>query len=103
VIGRSIGIGRAAAGHSIDRLEKRGYVERLADPNDRRIWLVNATPAGRELTEEISAIDARLRQQLRIGIDRHERQMLASLLVRIQRNLKATDNCIKQTPGGTPK
>ncbi len=33
----------------VDRLEKAGLAERLASPVDRRVVLVRATPAGREL------------------------------------------------------
>jgi len=80
-------IGRAAAGNVIDRLQGRGLVERRADESDRRVWLVAATTEGRTLAEQITAIDVDLRNRLRLGIDRHERQMLASLLVRLQRNL----------------
>ena len=82
-----LSIGRAAAGNVIDRLQSRSLVERQADDNDRRVWLVAATAAGKDLAEQITAVDVQLRQQLRLGIDRHERQMLASLLVRLQRNL----------------
>lgn len=31
-----------------DQLEAEGFVERLADPEDRRSWLVRLTPAGRQ-------------------------------------------------------
>lgn len=82
-----LSIGRAAAGNVIDRLQSRNLVERRADESDRRVWLVASTAPGEELAEQITAIDVQLRQQLRLGIDRHERQMLASLLVRLQRNL----------------
>lgn len=30
-----------------DQLESEGFVERLADPEDRRSWIVRLTPAGR--------------------------------------------------------
>lgn len=87
LIADHLSIGRAAAGNVIDRLQKRELVERQADDNDRRVWLVAPTAAGKELAAEITAIDVGLRQDLRLGIDRHERQMLATLLVRLQRNM----------------
>lgn len=87
LIADHLGIGRAAAGNVIDRLQKRELVERHADDNDRRVWLVAPTAAGKELAAEVTAVDVHLRHDLRLGIDRHERQMLATLLVRLQRNL----------------
>ena len=89
LIADHLGIGRASAGNVIDRLQKRELVERQADDKDRRVWLVAPTATGKELAAEIAAIDVRLRHDLRLGIDRHERQMLATLLVRLQRNLQS--------------
>ena len=89
LIADHLGIGRAAAGNVIDRLQKRGLVERRADDNDRRVWLVAPTATGKELAAEVASIDIQLRHDLRLGIDRHERQMLATLLVRLQRNLQS--------------
>ena len=80
-------VGRAAAGSVVDRLEERGLVERHADVDDRRVWVVEATDAGKELAVKISDIDVQLRRRLRTGIDRSERQLLASLLLRMQENL----------------
>lgn len=42
----------AAVTALIDRLEKRGFVRRLADPNDRRKVLVEAGEEARSVTEE---------------------------------------------------
>lgn len=42
----------AAVTALIDRLEKRGFVRRLADPNDRRKVLVEAGEEARRVTEE---------------------------------------------------
>lgn len=91
LIADHLGIGRAAAGNVIDRLERRSLVERRSDENDRRVWLVAPTDAGSELAARVTEIDVHLRQRLRLGIDRHERQMLANLLVRLQRNLVAAN------------
>lgn len=98
-----LSIGRAAAGNVIDRLQKRELVERQADENDRRVWLIAATAAGKGLAGEIAAVDLRLRHALRLGIDRHERQMLATLLVRLQRNIvSANARSTDPTPSTHP-
>lgn len=79
--------GRAVTGTQIDRLEQRGLVERLPDPNDRRVWLVQVTADGKELSGEIVEIDVVVRKELRAGIAREDRQALANVLVRLQHNI----------------
>lgn len=37
----------------VDRLESRGLVRRAADPHDRRVTLVQLTPAGKALIDEL--------------------------------------------------
>ena len=37
----------------IDRVERRGLVERVADPGDRRVKLLSLTAAGRRVRDEI--------------------------------------------------
>ena len=59
-----LNVGRAAAGSIVDRLEERGLVERHADIDDRRVWVVAATDSGKELGAEISAIDVDVRRRL---------------------------------------
>lgn len=86
-IADGLGHGRAATGTYIDRLEKRGLVQRQANDDDRRVWLVAATDAGRQLMGDVAAIDGHLRDQLRRGIDRSERQVLADILMRLKQNL----------------
>lgn len=79
--------GRAVTGTHVDKLELAGLVERQPDSADRRVWLVAITDAGRELTGSIADVDRVLRDELRTGISRADRQSLAGLLVRIQTNL----------------
>jgi DNA-binding MarR family transcriptional regulator len=80
-------MGRAAAGLVIDSLETRGLLERRPDPDDRRAWLIAPTPEGLRLIESIGSIDRHLRDELRVGIARDERQRLAALLERLRTNL----------------
>jgi DNA-binding MarR family transcriptional regulator len=82
-----LGIGRASIGSVVDRLEKRGLVERLPDAADRRVWRVDITDAGSDIAEKIREIDEVLRAELRHGIGREERQALSWVLTRLQQNL----------------
>ena len=71
----------------VDQLERRGLVERRPDPTDRRVWLVASTEAGRRLVDDFYELDRSLRQELRKGITRRERQELAELLDRLGLNI----------------
>src|SRR3954466_226263 len=46
---------RSAVTWITDRLEERGYVERRADPDDRRVQLLALTDEGRRVREDIRA------------------------------------------------
>lgn len=82
-----LGHGRAATGSAIDQLEHRGLIERLADPTDRRVKLVQVTDDGLEMAERVRELDLYLSKELRSGISRSERRALASILNRLQLNL----------------
>jgi DNA-binding MarR family transcriptional regulator len=86
-IANHLGHGRAATGSAIDQLEQRGLVERLADPADRRVKLVQVTSSGLEMSEKVRELDLYLSKELRSGISRSERRALASVLNRLQLNL----------------
>jgi DNA-binding MarR family transcriptional regulator len=48
-------IGAPTATKLVDKLVRAGYVERHADPGDRRVSLVAATPAGTDLLDDVRA------------------------------------------------
>ena len=79
--------GRAVTGNQIDRLEARALIERLPDSTDRRVWLVRLTPEGEQLAAAAVGIDVVVRQELRAGVSREDRQALANVLVRLQQNI----------------
>ncbi len=82
-----LGIGRAAIGSVVDRLQARGLVERQPRRDDRRVWLVAITESGTELALQINEVDQVLRAELRHGLGREERQALAWVMTRLQQNL----------------
>jgi DNA-binding MarR family transcriptional regulator len=82
-----LGQGRAVTGTHVDKLEAAGLVARHPDPADRRVWLVGVTDTGRRLAVSIADVDRVLRDELRDGISRADRQTLAALLLRLQQNL----------------
>ena len=84
-----VGMGRAAAGVLIDTLQRRGLVERRPDPADRRVWLVATTDGAVGVVEQIGAVDAALRDDLRAGITMAERKQLTEILSRLQANLSS--------------
>ncbi|TXK77106.1 MarR family winged helix-turn-helix transcriptional regulator [Paenibacillus sp. N3.4] len=54
-LSRSLDVTPAGATHLVDALEEIGYLERLSDPNDRRIVLVRTTAKGEEQIKETEA------------------------------------------------
>jgi MarR family transcriptional regulator for hemolysin len=84
-----LGLGRAAAGQMIDKLEREGLVTRIRDKEDRRVWLIGKTKKTNALRDRIVDETASLRDELRAGISHEERAALASTLRRLQDNLTA--------------
>lgn len=86
-LARRLNLGRAAAGTVVAQLEDRGLVTRGDDVADRRVRTVGLTAAGRATAEHVATVDVELRERLRAGFTRADRQLLAELLVRLQANL----------------
>jgi DNA-binding MarR family transcriptional regulator len=66
----------------VDRIARRGLVERLADPDDRRVRLLSLTPEGRRIRR---SIDQELARELCKSFDgsKTERAELSRLLRRM--------------------
>src|SRR5580658_5461511 len=67
----------------LDNLEKRGFVERRANPDDRRLYSLHLTQAGGEVLEKIGSVARKHQDALLSGISGEERNTLATLLLRI--------------------
>ncbi len=71
-LGRRLGVSKQAAGKTVDRLEKLGYVTRAGDDRDARRKLIRLTPRGVELLARSAAIFDQLRARWvrTLGADR---------------------------------
>lgn len=75
----------------IDRLEKRGLVERAPDPSDRRAKLVRTTPAATPLLDEIETIGRLVRGEATMGLNEADVEALRQTLKHMRANLTAPE------------
>ncbi len=68
----------------VDRLEADGFVERQADPNDRRARLAALTAPGRRACQEGVKLQQEAERRLLGGLSPNESQQLAALLGKIK-------------------
>ena len=73
----------------VDRMEEAGWVERVADPNDRRARLLRLTDKSREIVEPLRVIVNALVDDMAEGLTSQEQNLLAELLRKISANLSA--------------
>ncbi|MGA2534840.1 MAG: MarR family transcriptional regulator [Terracidiphilus sp.] len=67
----------------LDNLEKRGFVERRANPDDRRLYSIHLTKGGGEVLEKIGKVAREHQDALLAALNREERDELGSLLLKI--------------------
>jgi len=84
-------LGKVALGGLIDRLESRGFVERRADLNDRRINRVFLTRKGNAILEKMVKIGMEMNAKVMRGISLERQHAIAETLHDIKANLMALD------------
>ena len=67
----------------LDNLEKRGFVERRPNQDDRRLYSLHLTQAGGEVLEKIGSVARKHQDALLSSVNWEERNTLATLLLRI--------------------
>ncbi len=85
-----------AVGRVIDRLQAAGFVERRADPKDRRAWRLYTTEQSRVIIDDMELIARELRKDATRGIDYAELEQALAVIGRIKDNLLA----LEQAEGG---
>jgi DNA-binding MarR family transcriptional regulator len=74
-------------GRHIDRLERDGWLERRADPGDRRAWRLYLTEASRPTLEQMERVAAETQAAALDGVSPDDRERLIALLGKIKTNL----------------
>lgn len=87
-----------AVGRVIDRLQAAGFVERRADPNDRRCWRLYTTERAQSVTDGMEEIARGLREDATKSIEVDELQHMIDVLNRVKENLQALDGDEEHTP-----
>ncbi|HTV77968.1 MAG TPA: MarR family transcriptional regulator [Steroidobacteraceae bacterium] len=73
----------------LDRMEEDGWVERRADPQDRRARRLALTAGAKPILDEVSRIAADTRSEVLLGLSVDQRDQLVSLLERVHANEQA--------------
>ncbi|WP_269931981.1 MarR family winged helix-turn-helix transcriptional regulator [Aminobacter sp. HY435] len=89
LLAERLGIEAMTLSGVLDRLEGKGYVERQADPADRRAKLITLTEAGNAVVTGIEPITAAIRADAASGIDADDWQRLLAALRTARDNLIA--------------
>ncbi|MBD2022338.1 MarR family transcriptional regulator [Leptolyngbya sp. FACHB-36] len=64
----------------LDRMESRGLIRRERDQQDRRVWRIWLTDAGRDLKDILPPIAVEVREQAMQGIAVEDRERLSALV-----------------------
>jgi len=90
-LGRGLMLSSAGVTSRIDRLERRGLVRRLPDPDDRRGVIVELTDQGLEVVDAAVAANAISERQLLERLDPEEVAQLEALLRKLLGGLELSE------------
>jgi DNA-binding MarR family transcriptional regulator len=82
-LGRLIYLDAATIKGVVDRLNARGFVTALSDPNDRRRRAVALTKRGQQVTEEAMKVAAKITADTLAPLSADERRQVLALLDRL--------------------
>jgi DNA-binding MarR family transcriptional regulator len=74
----------------IDRVEERGFVERIRVPSDRRMVMVRLTPAGRQMLDEIETIREQILRRVLDKLDARQLTGVATAMADLREAVEAT-------------
>jgi DNA-binding MarR family transcriptional regulator len=83
-LSRAFGLDKSTVSPSIDRLEKRGLVERTRTPNDRRFYALHLTAAGRDLLARATERVERQEDMMASALAPDERRAMIDMLRRVE-------------------
>jgi DNA-binding MarR family transcriptional regulator len=82
-LGSKLGIHPSRLVAILDNLEKRDYLERRPNPDDRRLYSLHLTKGGEEILGRIGKVAREHQDSLLSALNSEERATLGSLLLRL--------------------
>jgi MarR family transcriptional regulator for hemolysin len=82
----AVGIREATLTHHLNLMDSRGLITRRRDPANRRVHLVELTPAGEAAFDRLRAAAAEFDRRLRSGLTDDDLAVLERLLGRLEGN-----------------
>lgn len=79
---------RATAGRMLDRLERRGWLVRSADPADRRVNRLHLTAEADGIQAEMGRIATEFLDEAMSGLAEEERTILTAMMERVKLQLQ---------------
>ena len=73
----------------LDRMQRDGWIERRADPADRRAYRLYLKPASDAVLEDILRIGEKARSEALAGLSAEQREQMMNMLERVRDNLVA--------------
>jgi len=89
LLGRKLFLTSGSITTAVDRAQRRGWVRRSADPADKRVALVELTPAGRERMTQVLQTHFQNLATALSGLERDEQRQLADLLRKLGQHAAA--------------
>ena len=86
-LARAADLNPGAMTRLLDKLEARGLLMRVADPNDRRALHIHLTDAGWAIWRDVDQCGQRVRERALGGMDDDTRTQLTRLLEQVRDNL----------------
>ncbi len=83
----SLGLAARSVTEAVDALERQSLAVRTVDPNDRRVWLVEMTPAGAAALTTAMAAKRQAMHQIFEALDAPARAQFAQLLLSLRDGL----------------
>ncbi len=78
-----IAFDRSTIGDVLDRMEHKGWIRRASAPADRRIKLIDLSPAGRALLHRVGPAVQRVQERILAPLDPAERRDFIRILQRL--------------------
>lgn len=76
-------LNRSTAADVLGRLEQAGFLQRIADPADRRVWRIYLAESGSALLAQVEDLVLRVQDRLLAPLTAHERETFIRCLTKI--------------------